>query len=262
MKKGLVLLLLLSSLYCIAQRWEAEMMTGLTGYSGDLTQKLFAPRSVGAATAFNIRYQLNYTVSVRAGILSGSIAGNDKYNADAELKKRNLNFRSNIFETNLALEVNLLEPEYFFFYPYLFGGIGIYHFDPYTYNKTAQRVYLQPLGTEGQGMAAYPDRKPYSLTQFCLPFGGGFKFNLSKRLDLAWELSGRYLFTDYLDDVSQTYVNMQAISASARPEAAEMACRRQDNFVPREGDPRGNPKVKDWYYVSGFKLAVRLGGSR
>jgi hypothetical protein len=258
MKYGLALLLFLSTI-CSAQKWDAEVMVGITGYNGDLTQKLFSTHTFGPAGGFNIKYNLNYLVSLRAGFLYGSVQGSDRYNTQADLKKRNLNFFTNITEGNLCLEINLLEPQYFWAYPYLFGGVGVYHFNPYTYDKTAHRVYLQPLGTEGQGLPAYPDRKPYALTQVCIPFGGGFKMNLSKDFDLVYELSGRYLFTDYLDDVSTTYVNAQALMANNRPEAAVMYSRRNDNSIPVEGEIRGNPRVKDWYYFTGLKLLLHLG---
>jgi hypothetical protein len=258
MKHWLALLLFISN-SCLAQKWDAEIILGVSGYNGDLTDKVFSSHTLAPAVGFNLKYNLNYFVSLRGGIISGGISGNDKYNNRQDLKERNLNFRTNIVEGNLCVEINLLEPEYFCVYPYLFAGVGIFHFNPYTYDKYAHRVYLQPLGTEGQGLANYPDRKPYSLTQFCIPFGGGIKINLTKKFDLMYELSGRYLFTDYLDDVSKTYVNPQMLMTNSRPESAELACRQTGNNVPRDGDIRGNPKIKDWYYITGFKLLMHLG---
>jgi Domain of unknown function (DUF6089) len=258
MKLWLALLLFISH-SCIAQKWDAEIMQGLSGYNGDLTDKLFSSHTFGPATGFNLKYNLNYIVSLRGGIMCAGVSGNDKYDKQEDLKKRNLNFRTNIVEANLCIEFNLLEPEYFTVYPYLFAGIGVFHFNPYTYDKNAHRVYLQPLGTEGQGLADYPDREPYSLTQFCIPFGGGIKMNLTKKFDLVYELSGRYLFTDYLDDVSKTYVNPQMLMTNSRPETAELAYRQAGNYVPCDGDIRGNPQKKDWYYVTGLKLLMHLG---
>ena len=258
MKRCLALLLFISNM-SLAQKWDAEVMFGIAGYNGDLTERIFSPSTLGTAAAFNIKYNLNYFVSLRGGITVASISGDDKYNKKTDLKNRNLNFWSNILEANLCVEVNLLEPDYFVVYPYLFGGVGVFHFDPYTYDRNSNRVYLQPLGTEGQGLSFYPDRKPYSRTQLCLPFGGGIKMNVTKKFDLIYELAGRYLFTDYLDDVSKTYVNPQTLMANSRPEAAELACRHIVNQMPADGDARGNPKVKDWYYITGLKLLMHLG---
>jgi hypothetical protein len=155
--------------------------------------------------------------------------------------------------------VNLLEPDFFSVYPYVFMGIGLFHFNPYTHDNTGKRTFLQPLGTEGQGLAAYPNRKPYSLTQICLPFGGGVKINLDKSFDLEYELAGRSLFTDYLDDVSTTYVDKGALMSSSRLKTVELASRQSKPPYPVEGDIRGNPKVKDWYFITSLKLLMRLG---
>lgn len=87
------------------------------------------------------------------------------------------------------------------------------------------------------------------------------KINLSERCELIYEMAGRLLFTDYLDDVSKTYVNTQMLLAASRPKAAELAYRQMQAPFPNEGDIRGNPKVKDWYFINGFKLLFRLGKS-
>lgn len=78
-------------------------------------------------------------------------------------------------------------------------------------------------------------------------------------MDLTYEFGARVLFTDYLDDVSKTYVNTLAFLAGSRPKAAELAYRHTLAPSPNEGDIRGNPKENDWYFISGLKLLLRLG---
>src|SRR5690606_13448162 len=73
------------------------------------------------------------------------------------------------------------------------------------------KVFLKPLSTEGQGLPQYPDRKPYKLTQFAIPFGAGVKFRVSRNTVLAYEVGLRKIFTDYLDDVSTTYVDQATL---------------------------------------------------
>ena len=244
---------------CFAQGWEADITMGVSGYNGDLTEHIFSPKSMEPSAGFNLRYNFDDIIIVRGGFSWGKVSADDKNNHQQDLKARNLNFRTNILEGNLCAELNLFEPEYYNAYPYVFIGIGMFHFNPYTYDRDGNKTYLQPLGTEGQGLAGYPGRKPYSLTQFCLPFGGGMKINISKRCDLVYEIGGRFLFTDYLDDVSTTYVNTQTLMANSKAKTAELAYRQTINRSPAEGDIRGNPKVKDWYFISGFKLLLRLG---
>jgi hypothetical protein len=234
-------------------------MAGLSGYNGDLKERLFTTRGMAPAGAINLRYNFNDIFIIRGGVAAGKVSANDKRNRQHDLRCRNLNFRTSILEANLCLEINLLEPDFFTVYPYVFAGVGVFHFNPYTYDRHGRKTFLQPLGTEGQGLPAYPDRKPYALTQFCLPFGGGFKILLNERFDLVYELAGRALFTDYLDDVSTTYVNTHTLMSNSRPKAAELAYRQTDAPYPTEGDIRGNPKVKDWYFMTGLKLLMRLG---
>ena len=262
MKYCLILLLFIAPA-ADAQKWDIEVMGGIAGYNGDLTEHVLSYRTAGPSAGINVKYNLsNDVIVLRGGIAWGKISGDDRHNKQADLRSRNLNFETHIWEANLCVEINIFEPEYFNVYPYVFAGVGAFRFNPYTYDNENVKQYLQPLGTEGQGLASYPGRKPYSLTQFCLPFGGGMKVNLGGRCDLIYELGGRFLFTDYLDDVSTSYVNSQELMASSRPKAVELAYRQKNSPYPNEGDQRGNPKVKDWYFMSGFKLLFRLGKDR
>jgi hypothetical protein len=256
MKHCFVLLLLAANI-CYGQGWEAEIMAGGARYKGDLTKSHFAYQTTRPAVAFNLKYNFDNVILLRSGIAFAQIMGDDKYNKPADLKARNLNFKTNIVELSLCAEYNLLEPEIFNAYPYIFGGAGVFLFNPYTYDKDNKKTYLRPLSTEGQGLAAYPERKVYSRTQFCLPFGAGWKWRFSNRYDLAYEIGYRILFTDYLDDVSTTYIDPQVLLAAKGAKAVELASRSKVPTVP--GDIRGNSRINDWYLFSGVKLIMRLG---
>ncbi len=109
--------------------------------------------------------------------------------------------------------------------PYVFVGAAVYHFNPYAYDTTGKKVYLQPLSTTGEGLPQYPGVKEYSLTQFAIPIGGGIKFRISDKVVLAYEIGLRKLFTYYLDDVGGRYVDQNILLAARGPEAVEMAYR-------------------------------------
>jgi hypothetical protein len=244
---------------CVAQQWQAEIMGGLSGYNGDLTHSSF--KGMGPAIAANIKYLLpNDFLLLRAGISFGTISGSDKNSSDPSIQPRNLNFKSDVFEGNLCLEVNLLDPTEYIGYPYIFAGVGIFHFNPYTYDNNNQKTYLQPLGTEGQGLAAYPNRAVYSLTQFCVPFGVGWKQKINEKFDLIYELGFRYTNTDYLDDVSTTYANPQILLQSRGPIAEQLAWRYVKPAIAVTGMIRGNPQARDWYYMTGLKFCYKFGG--
>ena len=78
---------------------------------------------------------------------------------------RGLHFRTQIQELSSQIEFNFLPFEtgsvLYNWSPYIFSGISIYNFNPQAENSNGQWVDLQPLGTEGQGTTAYPERKKY-----------------------------------------------------------------------------------------------------
>ncbi len=258
--KFVTLILLFTSQFLYGQKWQAEIMGGVSGYSGDLTEKYFSLHSIGPAVNLNIKYStFKDFIVFRAGIGYGKVSADDKYNKDKSLLNRNLNFKTDILEASLCVEYNILDPHEYQGYPYIFAGAGVFHFNPYTFDKDNKKTYLQPLGTEGQGLPQYPDRKPYSTTQFCVPFGFGWKMKVNEKIDVIYEFGARYLFNDYLDDVSKTYVDPEILFISKGSTAAELAYRKLRSGGIIEGAKRGNPKSKDQYYFTGFKILFNIG---
>jgi hypothetical protein len=191
------------------------------------------------------------------------IGANDKYASDPFLRARNLNFTSNINEFSVTLHYDLLDLKYYKFTPFVFVGGGVFSFNPYTYDSVAGKVFLKPLSTEGQGLAAYPDRKPYSLTQFNIPFGAGIRFRVNDDIAIAWEVGLRKTFTDYLDDLSTTYVDELILTTERGALASGLAFRGdelKDNpgVYPLDGTVRGGPDFQDWYYFSGITATFRI----
>ena len=258
MKYILVVFLFISKV-CAAQQWQAEVMLGAATYSGDLSSSAASLKGIGPAVAVNLKYvlPLNY-IALRGGIAYGRLGADDKNSKDPAIRNRNLSFRTHVLEFNFGAELNILDPEYFKALPYIFVALGVFHYDPYSFDKRDQKTFLRSLGTEGQGLIEYKDKKMYSLTQFCIPVGGGFKWAFNDRYEVAFEIGGRYLLTDYLDDVSTSYVNPQVLGAERGRIAVEMANRQINSPAIIDGRQRGNPKVKDWYFLSGFKLLIKL----
>ena len=255
MKTCLIFLLALSNV-CKAQEWQAEIMGGVTGYNGDLTQQRVSIKHLRPAVNLNLKYNSGDFVNFRIGLGYGRIGADDKDNTNAVLKRRNLNFKSDIYELNLIVEVNLADPDTYTSYPYFFGGVGVFHFNPFTYDSANKKTFLQPLSTEGEGLSEYPLRKKYSLTQVCIPIGIGWKMPLNEKWDISYEFGYRITFTDYLDDVSKTYVNQNILALERGPKAAELSYRGSRPFPgPVQ---RGNPAIKDIYYFGGIKLSTSL----
>jgi hypothetical protein len=252
MKRILIVFLLAANL-CNAQGWQADFMAGGAGYAGDLTSKSVSLQTIHAAFGLNARYSLTNQIVIRAGLTYGKVGGQDKKSSDSMILARNLSFETNILEGSICGEYNLLSPELFSIYPYVFAGVGFFHFNPYTYDNSGKKVYLPPLSTEGEGLSEYPLRKKYSLNQFCIPFGGGVKWRIADQYEIALEAGVRKLFTDYLDDVSKRYVDYNTLLTERGPEAVELAYRGSGPY-PNGGSIRGNSGKNDIYYVFGIKL--------
>lgn len=231
---------------------------GLSNYSGDLTPSNIGPvvaQSHPALSAF-ARFNVNPRFSTRLGLTYAVISGSDALSGSDQLKRRNLSFDSDIYEIAGMLEVNIfkfsaIEGESIFT-PYFAVGFGAFRFDPTTeYN--GQRIRLQPLGTEGQGTSAAPNNPKYSLVQLNIPFGGGVKFKLSDNITGFVDLTWRWTFTDYLDDVSTIYADPE-ILLSESGELAVALSNRTGEFLGQEGyvsngNVRGGPTVNDYYFM-------------
>lgn len=201
--------------------------------------------------------------------------GKDEY----ERKKRNLGFRSNVFEAYVALEVY---PTVFFesydglmhkLRPYGVLGFGIFHMNPQGQyiapNGTKTWVDLQPLRLEGQGMTQYPTRKPYSLWQQEIPMGFGVKYYIKENMYIGIEILHRKTFTDYVDDVSTKYIDPSLFSQYLTPEQATYARQlmyREKFLNPTVNRPyinqqRGDPKENDAFFSGMLRLGWRLNGA-
>lgn len=247
-----------------AQGGHIGVFGGPAAYSGDLSTGIFPRKITNGVLGLSYNQELSDRFMLRLGYFYSVVGGADRYNRKPTLSLRNLSFETKINEFSVIgeyyLKILSLQQRYA---PYIFAGFGIFTFDPYAYDLNGNKVYLQPLSTEGQGLTGYPDRKPYKLTQPAIPFGAGIKFVISKKIRVGIETGIRKLFTEYLDDVSTNYVDRDDLLAARGPLAVELAYRGDEveggsPFYPGEGEKRGNPKSKDYYYFAGVHLTYAL----
>ncbi len=264
--RRLVLLCFLLSPVCIfaQQRLHVNFFGGISNYEGDLQEKYFTMQQSNLAVGLGLQYDLTSHLAVRFSFNYGKVEGNDKQSTKEVLRARNLSFQTKIAEVNLLLEYSLFDIQEKRATPYVFGGVAVFHFNPYAYDTLGNKIYLKPLSTEGQGLPQYPDRKPYNLTQFAIPFGVGVKLRITDNAILSYEMGFRKLFTDYLDDVSTTYVDAFTLAQERGLKAVEMSYRGGElkggnPDYPADGVVRGGAKYKDWYYFTGFTLSIGIG---
>ena len=248
------------SLNLTAQRWHFTTFLGMANYQGDLQDKRFTFNQAHLAVGGGLSYELTEKLFLRGQATFGSISGDDKKNSRNSL--RNLSFKSSIIDGHFGLEYYFKNLNEYSFSPYVFAGVGVYRFIPTAKDSNGVKRNLKPLSTEGEGF--YQDRKYYSLNQLNIPFGGGFKFVLTDDIHIGIEVGMRKLFTDYLDDVSTTYVDEATLLANRGPKAVEMAFRggelKNGAIYPAAGSQRGSPKFKDWYYFTGITASFRING--
>jgi opacity protein-like surface antigen len=265
MRKILLFVLLIPVVTSAQNRLHLTLSGGLSNYYGDLQDKPLTANQAHAAFGAGVKYDVTGHFAVRGGLFYARLSADDKNNKPS-LRARNLNFHTKILEASVLGEYALFNLQDRRFTPYAFAGVALFRFNPYTYDSSGAKHFLQPLSTEGQGLAEYPDRKFYKLTQFAIPFGAGLRLRVSEKVTLAYEFSLRKTFTDYLDDVSTTYIDPVLLAAARGPKAVELSYRGgelKDGITdyPVEGAIRGGSEFKDWYYFSGLTVTVGIGNA-
>ncbi|MEM9326917.1 MAG: DUF6089 family protein [Bacteroidota bacterium] len=260
-------------------------------------------------------------MAFRAAYNFGVLRGDDVASAPSDNQARsryyrNLSFRSFIHEVSMGVEFHVL-PNYRRpaqrppFNGYIFLGIAGFHHNPqgkapdFDYQvgsdtplpaglTPGEWVNLQELGTEGQFLNDPELRgEEYSKFQIAIPLGIGARIAFpGNNLNVGIELGYRYVFTDYLDDVSTTFVNLDRFNdpvarifsdRGAEPIAAVTGEARNqsilDQVIPvdfngttynvpgqiRSNDqtadaPRGNPNDNDMYFITQIRVTYILNG--
>ncbi|MBL0741793.1 DUF6089 family protein [Chryseolinea lacunae] len=253
---------------------------------------------------FSHRFGPRYTLT--AGFMYGTLKGSDAKSADEGDSengvfryRRNLSFRNRIKELSVVASFDLFPNSATYisrvkWTPYAFLGAAVFLHNPQAQApatdpqgnplpEAGKWVNLQPLGTEGQYAQLQEGDvnngiKPYKLVQIAIPFGLGARFRLNEVMDLSGELGFRYTFTDYLDDVSQNYVDLGVFGnnqlAKAMSDRASEISTPNTTYVGRDGgtynvvagygsefrdNVRGNKNNRDIYMVTTIRLSYILG---
>lgn len=223
---------------------------------------------------------LGFRLAANIGELAGDDAqAPDKGGRERSRLNRNLKFKSSLLEAYAGIEIY---PTVFFekydglehkLRPYGIIGIGMFHFNPkgefINPDGSKTWVELKPLRLEGQGMAEYPNRSKYGLTQIMIPMGGGFKYYIRENFYVGFEILHRKTFTDYIDDVSTEYIDPRFFDVYLSPQQAAYA--RQLSYRENLRNPavsrtyinkqRGDPKENDAYFSSILRMGWRINGA-
>ncbi|MFT4738717.1 MAG: hypothetical protein ACI8QD_000998 [Cyclobacteriaceae bacterium] len=286
-------------------------------YYGDL-----APLARAASTdvsftrpglGFTYGYRFHPQSAIRVNYNYGRIIGDDITSQDPGRYARNLSFRNNINELNVGFN--------FYFLPdlnsstfrnpfniYLFVGAGFFYHEPkgqvpqydyQTFGPTAaaegapeldqagEWVRLRELNTEGQGSDLEGAPAAYKPFQWQIPINLGAMFSIPKTpFNLHIEFGYRFIFTDYLDDVSNNYAGLDRFDNDLARIMSDRSAEPFSGFgdverdLPRvvsqsfndgsryfiagdlgggiDGSIRGNPDSNDVYFVTQVKLTYNI----
>lgn len=256
MKKTILFLLMAAPLVLFGQHLEIGATVGGSNYVGELSSNSstiqFGETNLSAGVF--ARLNLNRMLALKLQGQFTKLSGADANSSNRAIIDRNLNFQTKIQEIGIMGEFNILGFDAYAgsFSPYVFAGVAFYKFDPETNDST--NVKLQPLGTEGQGLAAYPERLPYELNQLAIPFGLGVKYAVSENFHVGLEVGARKLFTDYIDDVSLTYPGIESFDPTTL--SGQFSDRSLSGAAAGQG--RGDTKANDWYYIANLTISYNF----
>ncbi|GAA4454532.1 hypothetical protein [Rurimicrobium arvi] len=229
-----------------------------------------------------VRYSSWPALVMRTGISYGIVSAGDKMNKDLAEKEtkyetdavqryqRNLDVRTTIWEGSFMFEINpfrispLSRAAKMHFQPYLLAGIAGYHFnakgryvekDGSAGASTGEWIDLYDLHVEGDGFKESGMPKAYSQWQLAIPLGIGIKWDLSPSFGIGAEWVYRKCFTDYLDGVSQNYIDPALYAQNGlTPAQVKQATAMRDksweldpNKTHKTGEMRGSNKGPDGF---------------
>jgi Domain of unknown function (DUF6089) len=252
------------------QQGEIGITAGAAHYFGDINTRS-AINKPKIALGVYVRKPFNNYLAVRISAHYAQLGYSDAYSKNEYQKRRNLSFNTDIWEAAIHADFNFFKfipgDPYNSFTPYVTLGAGIFTYNPYAY-LDGEKVFLRPLGTEGQNIGYKGSdgkkRKPYGKMAVCIPIGGGIKYNISNELNLSFQIAQRLTFTDYIDDVSTTYVGadkFETLPNGKFSNARLLQDRSYETSIPvigTEGRQRGWSKQKDQYIIAEIGISFNL----
>lgn len=184
------------------QSVDIGILGGAGTYFGDMT-KIEMNKSINPAYGGFLRFNFNPRYALRFNVINSSIGAQGKFESN------DWNFDKNVLDISLHFEFNYLKyivgDKETPWSTYLFGGVGM---QTYSYDWDDEK--LSPLVDPSYfSNVDYPG----SVISPAIPFGLGFKFNLSRRWGIALEGSLRKSFSDKLDNLDDplSYVDSQGV---------------------------------------------------
>lgn len=259
-----VLLGVFLTTFAFAQEgFEAGIGGGTAHYFGDLNTE-FDLGKPGATFGLFARYNFNERICAKLGVNYGTVYGDDSRSDNLFQQARNLDFQSTIADGTFQMEFNFLPyihgSDDHFFTPYIFGGFSIANYNPRAEYR-GELVDLRDLGTEGQLRG-----EEYYTLGGALVYGVGLKFDLNYEWSINIDINAHRMFSDYLDDVSTVYPDIEDLERERGVAAANLSDRslfiqgvNESGMLSQPGRQRGNPSTKDTYVFTNISIVYYFG---
>lgn len=268
------------------QNLEVSFGTGMVNFLGDLggasgvgTNFLadFNGKALRPLVHVGARYRYNEFIASKVGITFAWLDGSDANTKNDVRRNRNLSFQSPLLEFGTTVE--------FYWLPekkstnkrglygiskgaqgrpvlgYISSGINGFWFNPMarwdvSAGGDGKLHALQPLGTEGQGQIG--SRDPYSRVSYNIPINLGIIVKLNNAWNIECELGYRRTFTDYIDDVSLTYVDPSLFTPGTPAHYFADPSLGQIPGATGIGAQRGDPTDPDTYIFLNITATWKL----
>jgi hypothetical protein len=218
---------------------------GASQYIGDLNPRL-NPKSIRSAAGVHIgKNFMKEAVGIQLSYQTLHLYAADANTKDPLQLIRNLDFQSNVEELSFMVNLRIAQLRNKFNNATLYFqfGAGSIWFDPYTVIDN-DKIYLRPLGTEGQFSYLTSNPGTYSTNAFSVPIGLLLKVPLSNAISLNLQYSFRFTSTGYLDDVYGRYAGFESFPLSGEGYNGQLARQLQNRSLDisfgHKGTARGN----------------------
>lgn len=257
----LIILIGLFSLPLSAQRGvELGGWLGGAHYFGDINN-LYRLNEPGLALGGIFRYNFNSRLFMQGQANYARIRGNDSKSSNSFDIRRNLGFFSDIFEISPSIGLNFFEfihgREGYQISPYMTGGFSVFQYSPKR-SFEGEIYRLREIGTEGQVSG-----QEYGTISGAWTFSFGVRIDLNYRWSINADVNARFAFTDYLDDVSTVYTDVNRLLNQKGPAAAFFADPSipdaENQKVGVRGFQRGDSKENDMFVTAGISLLYYFG---
>ncbi|MEL7251209.1 MAG: DUF6089 family protein [Bacteroidota bacterium] len=221
-----MLLLCTSGLLAQEDKWDGGFFLGGANYTGDVIEGDGLDLSqTNLAFGFMLKRNLNNVVGVRLGLTTGQLTSSEVNSENFDRMTRGFSFENRLTELGFHFLYEPLGEKRYrggnfrqILSPYVFVGPNLIFSNPDTdYN----------IGDQGGRRLARieKDQEASDETAVSFVFGGGLRYDISRKWTVGLEIGIRRALTDLIDGVS----------ASA------------------------NPDRNDWYAFSGLTLTTRFG---